>query len=630
MYDKFRVYSLQPVICNKHGIELVSYIMAAMPKLCVSCKPYSEFEVESCENVCPHTNNKHKAVVLHTVPTNANHLLLVALLEHLCSLYIGNPQAKEKLFKLLCKQLAKMKIMSPLSGLDELSTIRTQYRLNFAKLLQACVSTLNLKGQLALPSCQDPVIQFCDNRLPSWKQPILDLSQCMNFHTSRYRDEYEEISVLGKGAYGSVYKVRHKLDGSCYAIKKIVFQDNTPAIWSKTLREVKHLADLNHTSIIRYYTAWLEYDMPSFCASVAHNKTQEDTNLPVITCMNDNTKDSIFEKVSSQSSGSSIVFQDSNSSSRDKKKGSGSERSAPEQSHVLGSSLVNEEILLDRCHVMLHIQMELCDETLQDWLATRNSRLEASKDVYDVVSEDLNMYILGEVLSGVEYLHRNNLIHRDLKPSNIFLNQVDTYGKLTVKIGDFGLIRYNQHGSDDASQPMTPLTPAPGLPEEPKLDINGVVLTGGVGTTIYASPEQLSGAQYSFMSDMYSIGLILFEMFQPFYTSMERTKTLIDLRQGILPSEFTDHWPKVSDAIKNLMHSSPDERPTAASLLQGCLLTDDEEKDKTLEEELQEKDQLLKSYECRIHELETLLTQKDNEVKQLRQLLKPSGDDIFR
>lgn len=43
---------------------------------------------------------------------------------------------------------------------------------------------------------------------------------------------------------------------------------------------------------------------------------------------------------------------------------------------------------------------------------------------------------------------------------------------------------------------------------ELKLDVNGIVLTGGVGTTIYASPEQLSGAQYGFMVSHYCFAIL--------------------------------------------------------------------------------------------------------------------------
>jgi hypothetical protein len=53
---------------------------------------------------------------------------------------------------------------------------------------------------------------------------------------------------------------------------------------------------------------------------------------------------------------------------------------------------------------------------------------------------------------------------------------------------------------------------------------------------------------YALQSDMYSIGLILFELYQPFCTGMERSKSLIDLRKGIVTPAFTERWPKlVSD-----------------------------------------------------------------------------------
>ena len=45
-----------------------------------------------------------------------------------------------------------------------------------------------------------------------------------------------------------------------------------------------------------------------------------------------------------------------------------------------------------------------------------------------------------------------------------------------------------------------------------------------------------------FQSDMYSIGLILFELYQPFCTGMERSKTLMDIRKGIISPMFTERW----------------------------------------------------------------------------------------
>jgi serine/threonine protein kinase len=73
----------------------------------------------------------------------------------------------------------------------------------------------------------------------------------------RYLSEFEEIELIGEGGFGKVYKVRHKLDGNIYAIKKAVvnYEDLNDR---KILKEVSLLSKLNHPNIVRYYQSWLE------------------------------------------------------------------------------------------------------------------------------------------------------------------------------------------------------------------------------------------------------------------------------------------------------------------------------------------------------------------------------------
>jgi translation initiation factor 2-alpha kinase 3 len=54
--------------------------------------------------------------------------------------------------------------------------------------------------------------------LPDLVQPLVDHPM---FELSRYRREFSEVGIIGKGGYGKVYRVKHKLDGSEYAVKKI-------------------------------------------------------------------------------------------------------------------------------------------------------------------------------------------------------------------------------------------------------------------------------------------------------------------------------------------------------------------------------------------------------------------------
>ena len=78
---------------------------------------------------------------------------------------------------------------------------------------------------------------------------------------SRYRSEFTELSPLGKGGFGTVFRCVNTLDSREYAIKKIWIKsqlrlDDFSQKLHRVLREVKILAVLDHPNIVRYYTAW--------------------------------------------------------------------------------------------------------------------------------------------------------------------------------------------------------------------------------------------------------------------------------------------------------------------------------------------------------------------------------------
>lgn len=91
-----------------------------------------------------------------------------------------------------------------------------------------------------------------------------------------------------------------------------------------------------------------------------------------------------------------------------------------------------------------------------------------------------------QVVSAVQYLHQNLIMHRDLKHSNILVT-----GECTVKLLDFGI-----------AKTQTP------IPDAPDLTGPGNRLL----TPNYASPEQIAGAPVSRASDIYSLGVILYEL----------------------------------------------------------------------------------------------------------------------
>jgi serine/threonine protein kinase len=189
----------------------------------------------------------------------------------------------------------------------------------------------------------------------------------------------------------------------------------------------------------------------------------------------------------------------------------------------------------DQC---LFIQMEYCAEkTLREYLDTPGRTIEL---------EEVLDQILG-VCKGLRYIHERNMVHRDVKPSNIFVacDESDGVGgDKTLKLGDFGLARNESaesgggaaaatDGGEDAS-PTKQL-----LRRRRDVEASAGDNTMGVGTELYASPEQSSGKSYDAKTDMFSLGMTMFELLHPplIASKMERAKVLSNARRGILPEE---------------------------------------------------------------------------------------------
>jgi translation initiation factor 2-alpha kinase 3 len=81
---------------------------------------------------------------------------------------------------------------------------------------------------------------------------------------SIYHSEYQELGLLGKGGYGEVYRVRNHLDNQEYAVKKVILasqrlrKSQEKEQIDALLAELRTLAQLNHTNVVRYYHGWLE------------------------------------------------------------------------------------------------------------------------------------------------------------------------------------------------------------------------------------------------------------------------------------------------------------------------------------------------------------------------------------
>lgn len=99
------------------------------------------------------------------------------------------------------------------------------------------------------------------------------------------------------------------------------------------------------------------------------------------------------------------------------------------------------------------------------------------------LSQEQKEHVMIQLLKGLNYAHKNEIIHRDIKPENIFVDK-----NLNVKLGDFGLA----------------------LSAEDNFVTNPYSI---IGTPSYMSPEQVRGAKLTTHSDIFSAGVVLFELF---------------------------------------------------------------------------------------------------------------------
>ena len=214
-----------------------------------------------------------------------------------------------------------------------------------------------------------------------------------------------------------------------------------------------------------------------------------------------------------------------------------------------------------------YILTEFCPQTLEGFLTNKIKN-------HDTKCRHTLFKIAYNIISGLEYLHSNHIIHRDIKPSNIFLDYSNT-----IKIGDFGLARFLPFSMNVIPSPVQPfkdLTKFPkdnfsleaSIQESEKGSPNNenLELTGQIGTQSYASPEQISGSNYSYKADIYSLGLVFMQLFYCMQTNHERIQVFKHARKGILPKDFLESEPEISKLILQMLSIQEDKRPSIFEL----------------------------------------------------------------
>ncbi|WP_328434292.1 Stk1 family PASTA domain-containing Ser/Thr kinase [Streptomyces sp. NBC_00425] len=162
---------------------------------------------------------------------------------------------------------------------------------------------------------------------------------------------------------------------------------------------------------------------------------------------------------------------------------------------------------------------------------------------------DKALKITADVLAALEISHEMGLVHRDIKPGNVMMTK-----RGVVKVMDFGIARAMQSGVTSMTQ-------------------TGMV----VGTPQYLSPEQALGRGVDARSDLYSVGIMLFQLVTgrlPFEADSPLAIAYAHVQEEpVAPSSINRALPPAVDAlVARALKKNPNERfPTAVAMRDECL-----------------------------------------------------------
>ena len=496
---------------------------------------------------------------------------------------------------------------------------------------------------------------------------------------ARHRTDYEIIRHLGSGGFGRVLLVRNKIDLKLYAMKVVPLQmlnnnnndDDQNNNKERVLREAKVLSSLrSNDHVVRYYSAWMEKGESSVFATAASSSGANNTTSSFD---DERTQsDYYFSSFSTTTSSSWEKNQSSKNTGSGCSKSEGGEGKTKLRDQQQTRQQQLPKTICNLCHSKYRdweVSFEhwgLIDSVLQplnlcipcykksipDHVDTSNITIREKKVLTDCLfiimeycesslmeaienaehNEDVIWTYFFQTVQGLAHLHSHGIIHRDLKPNNIFVHEG------IVHIGDLGLATTTTPNATTAISTTTSSSaPSSDHHEHQAKNNNKKNISSNVGTFLYQAPEvALSNnnnnnkkQNYDEKCDIYSLGVLLIEIFSNFGTAMERARTLGGLKNIknddddvlLLPEQWTKRHKKQSFLAHKMLSKNPQARPSCAEIL-GTLLDWGVVSEPSTTKVVSS---VIRSQHYQIHTLQTEVLQQSEEIARLRKLLQEHG-----
>jgi serine/threonine protein kinase len=156
----------------------------------------------------------------------------------------------------------------------------------------------------------------------------------------------------------------------------------------------------------------------------------------------------------------------------------------------------------------------------------------------------MKLSILQDMIRGLKRLHYANIVHQDYHSGNIFIQGIR--GDKCAITGDFGISKSAIESSNDDNE------------------IYGIIP--------YVAPEVLRGQKYTKASDIYSFGMIMWELMtgrRPFWDKCHDSDLIIEICDGLRPPIVANAPRDYIELIQECWHPDPNKRPSASDILRS-------------------------------------------------------------
>ena len=407
---------------------------------------------------------------------------------------------------------------------------------------------------------------------------------------TRLEKDFQNITLIKKINIGIILKAKHKIDEEIYIIK--IIKLSNPNDEKSVILEAKNMTKIHTKHIVEYITCWFDKSLGKYenlfgeendkeilsqsfndieeknSSSKSNKKVFKEDKILNHQISQEETKDEHYiKKLYDKSSNSDNEFIINKKKFMNienkyyKKKNSNEDNKIQYKNNYLDDSLIESKISqknIPNLNMYFFIQMEYCEGlTLSKYMDNNSETGLSNKIMYTFTYQ---------IIKSLAKIHENKIVHRGINPDNIFVindSQIKIGGLSSAKEIKSSKIKkkHNKNKKIINCQSMRNINEYAKNCEDIDLD------NENFDTSLYLSPEQEQGGEMTEKSDVYSVGLVLYEMCECLDKN-QRQKKVSDLKKRkIFDEKVKKLFNLQCKLIIKMVENKPENRPKCEDLL---------------------------------------------------------------